>query len=373
MLFSVAFSEKPSEEEAIREISLKTKSVLPRKIDLTLIFFTSHYKDYLIQNAINITLSPKNIIALEAPLLIYENKIADKGIVVICIESKDVQLETSFIKDGSSETIEVSLRKMAKRLKGYKTLISFLTPSMNPFNYQTGVNLALGKYVEVLGAGYRVKKKSSRIINNKINEGISCLVMGKNFSIQHKKIRGFLPLGKSFVFTKVDEGKKIILSINDKPAVDIYKNYLEDKFELFKKKQLFQLYPLGAKGKDTYNLLTVKRILGDESLEYFGIVHSGQKGRIMILNQEELKEDIKKTLTEIKKQMSPRLMLIFDSLIRRESLKKSDNEEKRKLKNIMGKDVKIAGFYCDYHMALNKNLNEFIIEEGNLHLTFWEK
>ena len=82
------------------------------------------------------------------------------------MELEDAGLEAGFIKDDRSETIEVSLRQIAKRLSGYKFLMNFLAPSINPLNYLTGVKLSLGKHAKILGAGYRTKKKSPQIIKS---------------------------------------------------------------------------------------------------------------------------------------------------------------------------------------------------------------
>ena len=66
--------------------------------------------------------------------------------------------------------------------------------------------------------------------------------MGKPLQFYYKKISGWLPIGKSFTITKADEKRGIILKINNHPAAEIYKYYLEEDFHLFKKNSIVMDY-----------------------------------------------------------------------------------------------------------------------------------
>lgn len=372
MSFSVVFSDKSTEETAIKEIARRTKDFLPRAIDLALIFFTSHYRSNLIQHMVNITLRPTIILGVEAPLLIHENKITDRGIVITCMELNNA-MEIGVIDDERLENVEIALRKITKKLKRYSFMIKFMSGSINPYTYLKGARLSLGKQAKILSSGYESPRETSFIINRKLGHDIAYLALGEKVRILHRKVNGFLPLGKTFTFTKVDENKKIILEIDNKPAVAIYKKYLDETFSIFKRKRLFYLYPLGVKNNSSYNLLMLSNLLGDDSIVYTGRVETGQKGKLMLLNEDLLMEETKKTVLAAKESFSPQLVLIFDSIIRRKILKNKDREEKELIRKNLGSEVKIAGIYADYHMALDENLKEVIIEKGNSHLTFWKQ
>ena len=72
--FAIAFSEK-EQAEAIREVSLKIKSIFPKDISNILILFTPEYQPRTILKTITLTLNPKRILGLQAPSLIFEGRI----------------------------------------------------------------------------------------------------------------------------------------------------------------------------------------------------------------------------------------------------------------------------------------------------------
>ena len=170
----------------------------------------------------------------------------------------------------------------------------------------------------------------------------------------------------------MDEERRLILEIDNRPAIEIYRKYLGDKFEILKKNKLFYLYPLGAKSNGNYKLVGIKEILGDESLFYLGNISPGKKGKIMVLKEKLLLENTKKIVEEEKNKYSPRLVIIFDSMVRRKILKGKDNEEKYLIKEILGKETKVVGAYFDYHIGSREAFEELAIEEGNMYLTFWQ-
>ncbi|MCD6583070.1 MAG: hypothetical protein J7K71_00050, partial [Candidatus Omnitrophica bacterium] len=218
--FSFALSEKPKEEEAIKEISLKIKYVLPRKIDFALIFFTPHYRDTLLHYIVSITMRPENIVQIRTPFLIYESKVVEKGVVGVCMELSQENLKVDFIKTQQIGKIEVSLRRLVKKLKKYVYLLSFLPSSIDPYTYLHGVKLSLGKYAKILCGGYSVSGESSRWTKGKAEDNITLIGLGENIEISHRKLNGFLPLGESFTFNKVDEERKLILEVDNRPAIE---------------------------------------------------------------------------------------------------------------------------------------------------------
>jgi hypothetical protein len=371
---AIAYSQKSKEEDAIKEISLKIKYFLPRYIDLALMFFTPEYKPSLIQNVINMTLRPLYTIGIQAPLLIYEDKILDKGVVCACMEIEKAKIESRCLKVDKPEKIEVSLRESIRKLKPYKFLMGFLSPSANPYNYLKGAQLGVGKTTKVLGFGYEgeQKVKYSQILNNEIGDRLLYFGLGGDFNIHYQKISGFYPLGRPFKFTKIDKERHLILEIDNKPAIEIYKKYLEENFNLFKKNKLFYLYPLGVKSNGNYRLLNIYDTLEDESLFYLGNVNPQEEGKIMILNEELLVEDTKRILTNIKTTNPCELIIIANSLIRKNILKNKSNQEIALIKEIMD-DTKIVGFYSDYQINFNSQIKEFIIEKGDLYLTLWKR
>ncbi len=369
---AVALSEKRDEREAIKDISLKIKYFLPRTIDIALMFFTPHYRPSSLQYMLSITLRPQHTLGVEVPFVIYEDKILERGVVVICINLNNTKIESGIISHENVEDIEISLRNIARKIKRYSFLLTFSPPTIDPHFLNQGIKLGLGKMGRFLNCGFTTTNlKTPFILNTNLNENIIYLGIGENAEVHHTEIKGFIPLGKTFCFTKVDEEKNIILEINNEGALNIYRYYLEDDFEIFKRKGLFYLYPLGVKNNGNYNLVFTKKILEDESIVFLGNVEEKKEGRIMILKENILFEKLENTVKFIKNKLNPKLVIVINSLVRKNILKEKADEEMKLIKKVLSGTL-IGGCYVDYSISFNENIKDFIIEEGKLNLLVWK-
>src|SRR4030042_805465 len=103
--FAVALSEK-DREDAVKEVSLHIKTVFPKDIHFLLILFTPHYSPSQIIKAVYLTLKPQKMIGLQAPLLIYGERVIEKGIVACCINKASITSKEVLIKTQESQDIE---------------------------------------------------------------------------------------------------------------------------------------------------------------------------------------------------------------------------------------------------------------------------
>ncbi|MBN2482602.1 MAG: FIST C-terminal domain-containing protein [Candidatus Omnitrophica bacterium] len=371
--FAIACSERTSEEDAIKEISLAIKTAFPRTVDFALVFFTPHYKPLLIQKALKLTLKPVTLIAIEAPLLIYEYKTIEHGIVVACMDLGKIKLATTALNEDKVESIEVALRKTRQEIRPFDLLLGFLSPKINYDHCIGGLKFAFGKTARVLTAGYEENPDVhyQHLLNDRIENGYLYFAISAGFNIHYEKISGFLPLGMPFTFTKVDRERNLILEIDHKPAVEIYRKYLEDKFEIFLKKKLCYLYPFGIKSAGQYRLVSIEDILEGDSLKYLGHVEEGFQARLMMINEDLLGETILDLMAAVKEKLAPKLVIIVSSLVRKQILKQKTDREIGIIKKVIGKDSNVIGFYSDYQIIFDEASKEFIIEKGDLHVTFW--
>ncbi len=369
----MAFSDK-NEEEAPREIALKIKSVFPRATNSVLVFFTNHYPSLNILKIIHFTLKPRTLLGMQVPHLIYEDRIIEKGIIGCCINDESVTLKEVHIKSSDPREVESSLRIASRDNAGGKRfMFSFLPHQFDVYNFLRGVELSLGKSFNIFGAGYNIKYayKSYQIINNNIDEGSVNILIGGAESHPFK-IGGFLPLGKSFTVTKVISKKGVIMEIDNQPAVNIYKNYLEEKFDTFRKNKLFAMYPLGIKEESGgYHLINVLNVLEDGSLFCIGDVKEKTQANIMIMHPPSLFESLEKILAPLKKY-GEGLVLAINPMIRKKILKDEAEKEIRLIKNILGDKFKLIGICCDYWLSPNEETREIEITSGNLLLNLWK-
>ncbi len=361
--FAVAFSENLDEKVTIREIALRIKSFLPRHIDFIIAFFTSHYHLSYLHSLITDMLRPLHVICIETPLIIYEGRVFSQGVVALAglFSPKKYYLEVS--KESTQEEVEISLRKLTRNIPFFSFILSFLSVE-EPQSFLIGVKLGLGRNERFLTVVSKDEGRICQILGKKIYGKVAFIGWDKEVEVRHKKISGFIPLGRFFTFTKIDKKRRIILEIDNKPAFSVYRKYLGERIDIFRERKFFYLYPLGVKRNGLYRLIAITDVLDDESLEFRGEVEEGERGNIMILRREVFRKEIERISEEFS---SYKVMLLVDSLLREKILKEKLKEEiiilKKKLPS-----VPLVGFYSDYCIDFDTHLKRFIVEEGNLHL-----
>ncbi len=370
--FAIALSEK-NQEEAIKEVSLKIKLIFPKQIGHLITLFTPHYHPKNILESINLTLRPKNILGIESPFIIFENRLIQKGIICCCINNKNMRINSSIIETGSLEKIASSIRASIKGQKKQDSFIfSFLSHQINPSDYINAMRLSLGSFFNLFGSGYANKYLSSnyQILGNTIHQGLTNFSI-KGVEIFSVKLNGYLPIGKPFTITKAIPDKNILIEINHQPAINIYKNYLGEKFDLFLKNHLFSFYPLGIKEHGSRRLLNIVDFLEDGSLICMGKVNENVDGNIMLFDTSFLINDLEKALSPIRKK-SHGLVIIINSLSRKNILKDLAIEEIELIKNILGGNFGIIGLFSDYSIFSEAREGHTTLEAGTSLITLWQ-
>jgi len=367
---AITYSINNAGDSAVKEISRGIKAVLKAKpISLCILFFTPHYQPLIIREVLAITLRPKNVFALGAPMVIFQNKVLKKGIVCCCFSDTAMQLRKIFVKDDDTLNVEHLFRKNTLNLKGRKKILfSAISPKVNIHNYLRGIELALGKNFNIFGAGFMRKYGTNnfQILNDKIGEGVSSIIASGDFDINSAHIGGFRPLGIKFTITKVAPEKNRIIEIDGKPAAFIYRKYLQDKFSFFKKTDFCSFYPIGISQNNGYNIIHVIDLLEDDSIFCFGNIKENMEGNIMLSTPKHLMDTLEKTALEIKNKNKYNTVIVFDSLLRRRILRNDADKEISELKYILGEDVKLIGLYCDYQVLSGEYMHEFSIENHHL-------
>ena len=367
--FAIALSEKRG-EDALKEISLKIKSVFPRSIKYVIVLFTPHYQAQNITKTLKFTLNPQGLFGITSPLLIYEGRLIERGIIAWCINKKEAQLKGAILEEGN-DALNPWLDNTLKEMGGKKkALFSLLSGYGQRLSYLKELNSALIKGIDIVGAGY-IKKGTAKYLQiaDSASEG-ALNIISKGLNIDVFNLGGYLPLGKPFTITKVGESE-IITEINNEPAINIYRNYLEEKFNTFKKKRLFVYYPLGIKERGRMRLVSIRDYLEDGSLVYTGGVKEGDSAQLLLLNQTSLLESLKKRLNIIGKSSEGAVFMI-NSLIRKKiSTTSAAEEELRWIRKYLGEQLSFFGIYTDYSLTSDKKTKEIGIESANSLITLW--
>jgi hypothetical protein len=363
--FVISLSER--EEEGPKDVSLKIKSVFPKLVKCLWVFFTPQYQPLQILNTVNFTLKPEVIIGMQAPFLIFENRIIEKGIIACCINKPEANFKELFIKNDEPQNIESSLRASLKnQAKEKQFIFSLLSHQFNMFNYLRGVEMAYGKTVNIFGGGYAKKyfAKNYQLTNNAVEDGlINLFAKGVEFNVL--SLGGFIPLGEPFTVTKAMDKRGIIMEINNQPAINIYKSYLGEKFDSFMKNYLFALYPLGIRRDSGIHLVSITNCLQDGSLTCIGRVKENTQAHLMLLQPSLAMDELKKTL-EASTEIQTEIIFIINSLLRKKILREQAEEEVRLIKETLGEKIKIFGIYSDYSFFSHSETREFELETGNI-------
>jgi hypothetical protein len=371
-IFAIAFSER-EQTEAIKEISLKIKAVFPKSINYLIVLFTPGYSPKNILQPINLTLKPRKILGIQSPFLIFEDKVVSKGVVACCLNKEGIEFHETFSRATAPQEIELFLISSFKKFRRKDfSFFSFISPRINPSAYLRGVRMSLGKFFELLGAGFTKKYSAygSQIINNTPVEGLINITI-KGFKMRSLRLGGYVPLGKPFTITKATTNQDIIMEIDNQPAINIYKHYLQEKFETFIKNHLFSFYPLGINTNGSLRLVNITDCLEDGSLVCVGRVNEKESGHIMLLDTAFLVKNLKDKLTPLKNNRQE-LVFIVNSLARKKNLGEGAKEEVSAIKETLGPKSKIIGLYADYSFFSDMERGNIDIETGNLLVTVWE-
>lgn len=370
--FSVALSEKTG-DEAIKEVSLKIKSVFPKNINAVLVFFTAHYQPLSILQTLKLSLRPQTIMGIQVPLLIYEDRIIKKGVLGCCINKEGTHFESILINKTTPDEIESAIRLALRDFPGEKKFsFAFIPPHFNPTAYLKAVELVMGKAFNLTGAGFIQKyaTKHFQLSNELVGEGLLNII-GKGLEVTSIRIGGFVPVGKPFTITKVLSGRDVIMEIDNQPAIEIYKKYLEEKFDTFRKKRFFPLYPLGIKENNNYELLCITDYLDDGSLLCTGYPEENTRGNLMVLHFPSVLENLENILTPLVSG-GEGILFVVNSLLRKKILLDAAEEEIKQIKRIVSNNLKVIGIYCDFAVFPDKHRHKIGMEAGSLSINLWK-
>jgi len=170
---------------------------------------------------------------------------------------------------------------------------------------------------------------------------------GKDLAVGHGSFGGWDEFGHERVITKSD--KNVLYEIDDKNALDLYKQYLGDYVDELPGSAL--LFPLSIRinGSDKNLVRTILSLSEDEkSMTFAGNLPEGSKVRLMKANFDKLIE-ASATAAESSfksiKDHDPDLAILISCVGRKLILQERTDEEIEAAKEVLGKDTAITGFY----------------------------
>lgn len=188
--------------------------------------------------------------------------------------------------------------------------------------------------------------------NPKEGEVILIGFYGETLDITFASFGGWLPFGPERKITK-SKGN-ILFEIDDMPALDLYKKYLGDKASELPQASL--LYPLNVtpEGKDEPVVRTILSINTDNnSMVLAGDVPVNSRVQLMMASIDGIAEGAQHAaeIAMENRKSKPQLALIVSCIGRKLMMNQRVEEEIEQVKEIIGDDIAIAGFYSYGEMA----------------------
>ncbi len=191
-------------------------------------------------------------------------------------------------------------------------------------------------------------KSTFLIANDKIevNRILGLGFYGKDLKVGYSSKGGWDSFGIERLVTR--SHKNILYELDGQPALQIYKSFLGEEAKNLPSAAL--LFPLKMRDNETDKPL-VRTVLGvneeEQSMTFAGNIHQGSYVRLMKANIDRLingAENSAKSATEIVKE-SADLAILISCVGRRLVLKQLIEEEVEVVRDVIGNNPKITGFY----------------------------
>lgn len=359
----VGVSREKDSFRAAREAAILAKAATKQQdIDLVLIFSSIHYNPENVIKGTRQIMPEAKIMGCSGSSIIMARTIEERGLTILAVKSSSLKLGlgcSSNLNEKNTRTAGQELAKMS--LANFKTasrdiFIMFSDGLIkNSSELILGVEDVLGRSFPLVGAAssddLRFSKTYQYYQNNVFTNSAVGILLGLNsgfgFGIKH----GWKPIGKPRLVT--DSEANIIKKINNEPAINMYKEYFDNDIMEFKKTKLSRLtvlYPIGINipGEDEFILRNVLETTDDGSLICQGDVPTGAEINLMLGSKDFCIQAARDAAKEAKKGLKDKpasLIIIFDSAARLKLLGRFASNEIDAVKEVLGKNIPIVGFY----------------------------
>jgi len=359
--------------EAIHQARM---NLLSDKIDLALVFTSNDLAHSTVLKTIRNSLPEETPICGAASLAIITNEeeVLKHGMIVVLFSFPEtIYFNPAFIENISMKTPFSAGEELGDKLSfGFKNIrrdfgVIFSDGLIRDASaFLSGLQGKLGSSFPLAGgcASDNLKLHKTYIYyDNSMPSDSACgLIFGGklNFGIGIK--HGWKPLGKMRLIT--NSNANVVYEIDNQPAAKIYEEYFSLNLNQLRKelKRISILYPIGIflEGEDEYLLRNLLAIDESGALIFQGSVPQESSIRLMIGSKESCLDATRQAAEEVKKIFLGRninFVLIFNSASRYTLLRREAEKEVHIIKEVLGKNTPVAGFYTFGEQAPLKSIN----------------
>ncbi|MGA2775857.1 MAG: FIST N-terminal domain-containing protein [Candidatus Omnitrophota bacterium] len=352
------------------------KNLASDRVDLCMVFTSSSLTHPNILKTIRSHLSDRVPVCGSSGIAIITNKeeALKHGIIIALFSfSKSIYFNSASVENISLKTPFSAGEELGDKLSfGFRNIrrdfgIIFSDGLIYDASlFLSGLQRSLGLSFPIAGgcASDSLKlHKTYLYYNDTVSNDSACgLVFGGklNFGVGIK--HGWKPLGKMRSITS--SNANVVYEIDNQPAAKIYEEYFSMNVSQLRKelKRISILYPIGIclEGEDEYLLRNLLVVEESGALIFQGSVPQGSSIRLMIGTKESCLDAARQAAEEVRKIFLGRnikFVLVFDSVSRYTLLRREAEQEIHTIREVLGKDVIIVGFYTFGEQAPLKSIN----------------
>jgi len=332
--------------------------------DLLIVFVSPEYVSQEILELITRSLRPKRLVGSSTGAIILSDGVSAHGIGLVGINSDEMSFGISVMTDINNQDMRRTGFELAKKAtsdmqRPQREMFLTFSEGIEKDNtqYIRGIKDVFGGGFPVIGAissdDFKYKQLNQFFQDQVLQNSTVGVLLGGASSIALGCKHGFKPLGKPRTITQVDG--HLIRTIDNKPAVDIYKHFLGAQADQLKNVTLNShaaMYPLGIYIEEDrqYLLRNIIDILQDGSIVCQGGIPQGAEVHLMISNKDSCHQSAVGAAEAVKNTLGgkqAKLILVFESLARHKILGRSVSGEMMAIREILGAKTPIAGM-CSY-------------------------
>jgi len=361
---AIGFHQHPDPQKAALQACNQIRNQLHRlDTDFIMVFSSHEYATAPVIEVITRSLRPKRLVGSTTGGILLANGATNRGIALLAINSDEMIFGISAI-DGLDNldihNVGFDLARLAAYDLNHAHREIFFTLSQgiekNGSAFIRGAKETLGLAFPVIGAissdDFNYKNLAQFYQDQVLHQAALGVLIGGSFHLGIGSTHGFKPLGKPRTVTKV-EGY-IIRTIDNKPAVDLYKYFLGDAANLKTNvmNSYAALYPLGVYLEETrhYLLRNIIDILEDGSIVCPEGITEGEEVHLMISNNESCILSAIEAARLAKASLGdrpPKLILVFESLARHKILGNTAYNQIQAIRDTIGGSTPFIGM-CSY-------------------------
>lgn len=283
-----------------------------------------------------------------------------KAIAVMTLRSDNLRATTGLGESISKDARE-SGRQVAREASGEKGEKRHIFMMMPDGLMGNGADIVKGAQ-EILGTSFPIVggsagddflfQRTYQYYNDRVlRDTVPGVLFSGDITVAIGARHGWRALGKPRVVTRARAN--VLYEIDDKPAVRIYEEYFGKDAEELREEPLARIaimYPLGVSvpGEEEYLLRNALRVNKDGSVVCVAELLEGSEVRLMMGNRDSCIEAAKVSARQILDTMGKakaKVAIVFSSVSRYKLLGRRSRLEIEAIREVLGKDVPLIGFY----------------------------